>query len=188
MFLFYLSYGHLPQKMNKIKKFTKPRVRKKSRYKTGIHVSAKSNLPIKYRSGWEMFVCLYFDQEPSIIKYYYEQIKIPYVANIKTGKVRTYYPDFLVIYSDGTKKLIEVKRQNLLDNIKVQKKAEAAKTWCEKNQIIYEFLTDAKVKEIQKMFKHLMPVAKKKKKKTTTAKKTLLAPTTTTTAADLKKK
>ena len=39
--------------------------------------------------------------------------------------IRTYYPDFLVRYKDGTMDIIEVKGDNMIDNKEVQAKAEA---------------------------------------------------------------
>lgn len=137
--------------------------KKKARYNTGIHISPKSNMPIKYRSGWEKYVCLWFDSDPNVVEYFYEQIKIPYVANIKTNKVRIYYPDFFVVYKSGEKKIIEVKRQNQINNIKIQKKTNGAILWCQKNQMIFEFLTDPKIKELIKLFPNQFPKKKKKR-------------------------
>lgn len=39
--------------------------------------------------------------------------------------IRTYYPDFLVRYKDGTMDIVEVKGDNMIDNKEVQAKAEA---------------------------------------------------------------
>ncbi|MFA6049721.1 MAG: TnsA endonuclease N-terminal domain-containing protein [Candidatus Paceibacterota bacterium] len=126
--------------------------RKKSRYKTGIHNSIKCKLPIKYRSGWEFTICLYLDQNPDVAEYSYEALAIPYIANVKSKKVRHYYPDFLVTYADGHQVLAEVKRQNQVMNIKVVKKAEAARLWCAKQnpQVSYEFWTDKMILPLQK--------------------------------------
>ena len=125
------------------------------KYKTGTHVSPKSLKPIKYRSSWELVVCLYFDEDPKVLSYEYETIEIPYVSNNKTKKQRKYIVDFLVCYTDGSKKLIEVKRKNKMNNLIVQKKAEAAKLWAEKQGMKYEFWTEDTIKPLKKMFKIL---------------------------------
>jgi hypothetical protein len=131
------------------KSTTKKRRKKGSRYKTGIHISPKSPEPICYRSGWELIVAQILDMDSSVEQYFYEAIKIPYLSNIKTHKVRTYYPDFLVVYKDGTAKLVEVKQKRMMNNKLVLKKAEAGRQWAEnqkKRQTTYEIWEDSTIK------------------------------------------
>ena len=128
--------------------------RKRKRYKTGIYKSSKCNTPVKYRSGWELTVAKYLDLDPSVVEFQYEGFAIEYVANLKTGKTRSYYPDFLVSYRDGTHKLIEVKRQDKLADPLVVKKAKAAEIWCAKQKhlkITYEFWTNNMIAAFQKL-------------------------------------
>jgi hypothetical protein len=146
-------------------KKTKAARNRKGRYKTGIYVSKKSNLPIKYRSSWEYYVCCHLDNDPDVVQYFYEQIKIPYIANIKSGKVRIYYPDFLIFYKNGDKKLVEVKRKNQVNNFKVVKKAEAAKKWAEKYNVEYLFWTEEIIKPIMKLYAPKKPKKQKATKK-----------------------
>jgi hypothetical protein len=131
---------------------TRKRKRKKTRYHTGVHNSPKCNAPINYRSGWEYTVCKYLDNDPSVLAYAYESIEIRYTSNQTTKRLRKYLPDFLIWYADGKVKMVEVKRQNQLTNLRVQRKAEAAKIWCasQKPEIIYEFWTDKIVLPLQK--------------------------------------
>lgn len=126
---------------------------RKTRYHTGTHTSPKSLLEIKYRSGWELVVCKYLDADNEVSSYQYETIKIPYLSPTKY-KPRFYIPDFIVLYRDGTTKIIEVKRKNQLSNIWVKAKAKAAMSWCEKQNVktTYEFWTDDIVLPLKKMF------------------------------------
>lgn len=145
----------MPKKAQKRSKAPRKKRRKKSRYHTGIHVSPKCQTPINYRSGWEKTICEYLDADPSVVQYAYESVVIEYTSNQKSKRLRKYLPDFLVVYKDGRIKMVEVKRQNMLTNIKVQKKAEAAIAWCAKQNppIQYEFWTDKMVLPLQKAAK-----------------------------------
>lgn len=118
-------------------------------------MSVKCKKPIGYRSGWERAVCLYLDSNPQVTEYFYEEVIIPYLSNTKSTKIRKYFPDFIVVFKDGTKKMIEVKRQNQVDNIRVQKKATAAIAWCARQNppMTYEFWTDPIVLPLVKAFK-----------------------------------
>lgn len=124
--------------------------RRKGRYKTGVYKSPKASKPIEYRSGWELEVCKYLDADINVASYEYESIAIPYIANVRTGKVRRYFPDFLVMYADGKKVMVEVKRNDKLSNPKVMKKTEAGKLWCLQNGAIYELWTNQLIEKIRK--------------------------------------
>jgi hypothetical protein len=131
----------------------KPKAKRKrrGRYITGTHTSAKSNGLVKYRSGWELSVLEWLDTEPTVQSYLYESFKIPYLANAKTGKVRNYIPDFLITYTNGVKKVVEVKRQDKVNQPKTAKKLAAGKLWCDKNNLIFEVWTDEVIKQIRSL-------------------------------------
>lgn len=88
---------------------TKKKKRKKF-YKEGILKISKCKNPIEYRSGWEHDFGLLLEQDPNVVQVEYETLRIPYIANRRTQKVRHYIPDFLVTYTDGSRKVIEIKR------------------------------------------------------------------------------
>jgi len=137
------------------------RRRKKRHYKTGVHNSPKCSSPIKYRSGWELAICIYIDEDPNVIEYSYEPFKIPYISNKKCAKIRNYIPDFLITYKDGHKILAEVKRQDKLNDLIVKKKIEAGKQWAaQQKNITYQLWTDNMILPLLKLQK-----LKKKKKK-----------------------
>jgi hypothetical protein len=144
-----------PKKKNSVKAQQSPpkkrKRRKKGRYRTGTHKSPKASKPIDYRSGWELEVCKYLDHEPSVVSYEYETIIIPYISNIRTGKVRRYFPDFLVTYQDGKRVMVEVKRNDKLTNPLVMKKTEAGRQWCQQNGAIYELWCDTLIGKIKKI-------------------------------------
>lgn len=135
------------------KKKSKNKKKKKKHYITGTHHSKKCETPIKFRSSWEKTVCEWFDNDNNIISYTYENIKIEYISNLKTGKIRNYYPDFFVIFNDGTEKLIEVKRKSQVNNQINIKKFHAAKLWCKKKNVQFELITDDQIKEYRKLLK-----------------------------------
>lgn len=80
----------------------------------------------KFRSSWEaLYQCLDPDAD-------YESIRIEYSFNSKNY---IYIVDFV---NHTTKKLVEIKPKELLDDKKTQAKISAAKQWCEQNN--YEFI------------------------------------------------
>ena len=135
------------------KKKTPRKRRRKKRYKTGIHLSPKCSEPIHYRSGWELVACIYLDNNPKVASYTYEGFAIPYVSNARTKKVRHYFPDFLVEYQNGSKLLVEVKREDQLSNQLVLKKAAAANTWAKNNNATYTFWTNKFILPLMSAFK-----------------------------------
>lgn len=126
----------------------KKRRKKKRRghYHTGVHVSSKTGKECRFRSGWEASFMSYLDADPSVLTYQYEQVIIPYVSNVRTGKVRRYFPDFFVEYVDGTKKLIEIKPKKRLDQATVKKKLAAAQKWCSEHDVVLEVVTEDSLK------------------------------------------
>jgi len=134
---------------------TKRSRKRKGRYITGTHISPKCSKPVEYRSGWEKTICDYLDNDPTVLAYAYESVEINYTSNLTSKKVRRYFPDFLVWYADGKVKMVEVKRENMLTNLRVQKKAAAAKLWCaaQTPPISYEFWTDSMILPLQRAAK-----------------------------------
>lgn len=84
----------------------------------------------------------WFDVEPTVVRYSYESVKIPYVSNVRSGKLRNYLPDFLVEFSDGRKVLVEVKPSRKLVHAQVKKKLAAAQVWCFERGIDLQVITE----------------------------------------------
>lgn len=115
------------------------------------------NGPITYRSAWELTFMNLCDQHPNILKWASESIKIPYQDPF-TGKLRTYIPDFFIVFSDknGLKRaeIIEIKplsqsipeaarsrrdQEALLLNMA---KWDAAQKWCKSQGINFRVMTE----------------------------------------------
>lgn len=136
------------------KRRRKRKLKSGSRYETGLHESKKcTNGPAKFRSGWELVVCQYLDITEDVLEYQYEPFKIQYVSNQRTGRLRTYIPDFYIVFKDGSKKLVEVKSKRHVDRPTVKKKAIIARAWAERNGMLYEFWMDDEIKEFKKIIK-----------------------------------
>jgi len=128
----------------------KPRKRKKRKghYQRGEYVSIKTGQVCKFRSGWEEKVMVHLDADPTVEHWTYEQTVIEYLSNIRTKKIRRYYPDFYVKYLDGREEIVEVKPKRKLDQVTVKKKAEAARSWCSDRGMTYRMLTEIELKDM----------------------------------------
>ena len=91
---------------------------------------------------------VYLDADPTVASWTYEQTIIEYVSNIRTKKIRRYYPDFCVTYSDGHVEIIEVKPKRKLTQATVKKKTDAAHAWCTERSITYKIVTEVELKEL----------------------------------------
>jgi hypothetical protein len=75
----------------------------------------------KYRSGWEMTMMLFLDNNDNILQWASEPLVIPYLHPL-TGKRANYIPDFLVVYKNKYgKQLAEIveikpKKQSLIES------------------------------------------------------------------------
>lgn len=123
------------------------RKRKGGHYHRGIHNSPKAG-ECHYRSGWELLYMKHLDDDPDVIGYTYEQTVIPYISNVKTGRQRKYYPDFLVEHVSGTRQLIEVKPTRKLHQLTVAKKLNAARDWCQTNSVTLVVITEYELREL----------------------------------------
>jgi hypothetical protein len=114
-----------------------------------------------YRSGWEFAFMRMCDENPAIVNWASEAIKIPY-RNPLTGKQTIYVPDFFITYMDRTGKtnveLIEVKPANQSVKEQVgksvhnqahyilnQAKWEAARAWCKQNNIKFRVVNEGDI-------------------------------------------
>jgi hypothetical protein len=88
----------------------------------------------------------YLDGEPSILTWSYESVIIPYVSNVRTGKIRKYYPDFLLTYVDDTHAIVEIKPSKRVTQANVVKKLNAAREWCSAHQTALVVITENELK------------------------------------------
>jgi hypothetical protein len=121
--------------------------RKKGRYHRGVHVSPIAG-ECKHRSGWEQKYMVHLDSDSTIHEWSYEKLIIEYVSNVRTGKIRKYYPDFYIEYKDGNKVVIEIKPKRKLDQAIIKKKIAAAEQWCLMHNATYKVLTEIELKDM----------------------------------------
>lgn len=101
---------------------------------------------VRYRSSWEKGFVEHLDSDPSVLEFRYEWVRIPYVSNSRTGKVRNYMPDFIVTYSDGRVVVYEIKPASRVDQPRNVKKFEAARKWCDENGSTFEVVTEVELR------------------------------------------
>ena len=120
--------------------------RRKGHYHTGVYVSTKTGQSCKYRSGWELAYMQWLDVSASVMTWSYESVIIPYVSNVRSHKVRRYFPDFLVAYADGHVELVEIKPARRVHQATVQKKLKAALDHCSAHGLTLVILTEVELK------------------------------------------
>ncbi len=91
---------------------------------------------------------VYLDSNPEVKSWTYEATVIEYISNLRTKKVRRYYPDFYVKYQDGREEIIEIKPKRKLEQAVIKKKSEAAKQWCCDHRMTYRIITEIELKDI----------------------------------------
>ena len=112
--------------------------------------------PIMFRSSWELTMMNLCDQHPNVLQWASESIKIQY-QDPETGKMRTYIPDFFMIYIDASGarhgEIVEIKpmAQCFLELAKTKPqrkivenniaKWKAAKEWCRHQGLRFRIMT-----------------------------------------------
>ena len=120
----------------------------RKRYKQGYYDSfyPKKYLgprPIIYRSSLELRFMNWCELSPAVVTWGSEPFSIPYYG--PTGKYHLYYPDFILMMSNGSKLLVEVKPKKDIpqndfqiktDPVKAKNafKWKAATEWCKQQK------------------------------------------------------
>ena len=111
-----------------------------------------------YRSSWEHTFMTFCDNNPAVIGWASEAVRIPY-KNPLTGKQSSYVPDFFVQYQDKNGKrrseLVEIKpsnqstmegagksRNRQMAVVQNMAKWEAATRWCKQKGIRFRVVTE----------------------------------------------
>lgn len=112
-----------------------------------------------FRSSWELHANQFFDNNPNVLRWASEEIKIPYVKPT-TGKVHHYYPDYWIEVRTKSgnivQELIEVKPEDQVNINKKkrlsrydqltyainQSKWQAATKFCEQHNMKFTLLTE----------------------------------------------
>ena len=118
-----------------------------------------------YRSSWEFTFMSFCDNNPAVLNWVSEGVKIPYF-NPVSGKQTIYVPDFLIIYVDASQRkhteLVEIKpssettmesarsyRDKLSVAINMAKWA-AADSWARANNMRFRVVTEFDIFKNQK--------------------------------------
>lgn len=94
------------------------------------------------RSSWEMKAAEILEADSNVVMFKFEPFSIPYLR--KEGDrdhLRHYIPDILVEYSDGIRKLLEIKPECYVDADVNVAKFSAARQYCDQNGILFEVWT-----------------------------------------------
>lgn len=112
----------------------------------------------KYRSSWELIFMQVLDNNPAVLKWGSEVMKIPYMDPI-TGKRKMYIPDFIVVYQDAENKghaeVIEIKplKESVMEKagksardrlmvVRNKAKWKAASSYCRANGLDFKVYTE----------------------------------------------
>lgn len=118
-----------------------------------------------YRSSWEFTFMSFCDNNPAVLNWVSEGVKIPYF-NPVSGKQTVYVPDFLIVYVDANQRkhteLVEIKpstettmesarsyRDKLMVAMNMAKWA-AADSWARANNMRFRVVTEYDIFKNQK--------------------------------------
>lgn len=118
----------------------------KSNYLYGEYYSRKNKKNVVYRSSYELKFFHALEENPAVVSYEVENIKIPYID--VDGKRKKYIPDVIVLYKSGAIDVCEVKPKAMLEDETVKRKATACKDYFQslavhsKVDCKYKFITE----------------------------------------------
>ena len=143
--------AHLSSERKRVAKemWTRPEFREKMAGKNGWgngghHVSPKVGR-VYYRSSYELAAYKILDQLNTVKYYEVEPFGIPYIYN---DEEHNYYPDILVLYTDNSKQIIEVKPAVFVEDDVNQAKFRAAEDYCAENEISFTVWTEDNISPI----------------------------------------
>lgn len=90
----------------------------------------------------------YLDENEDVVSYSYEKLVIAYVSNVRSGRLRRYFPDFCIIMATGEKRIVEVKPKRKMLQPTIVKKTNAAIEWAAANDHTFEFVTEVELKAL----------------------------------------
>ena len=139
--------GYLTKK-KRVKKinvyFNKKTSDGQTKYLSGDFYSKKNNTEYFYRSSYELKCFLDLENDPTVDSYVSEGMSLPYKDS--KGSTRTYIPDLLILYKDGSMCVWEIKPLEMTKDADVQLKAEACKKYLKQKftdiKVDYKFITE----------------------------------------------
>lgn len=127
--------------------FNKKNSKGATKYITGDFYSEKNKFTFKYRSSYELAYFHKLEEDSNVVSYMYEPFEVEYVDFYKQS--RRYRPDLLILYTDGSLHIAEIKPSAMLRDYDVQAKASAAKAYIKEyykdHKIEYKFITETMI-------------------------------------------
>lgn len=133
--------------------FNKSKPNGKGTYYTGKFTSKKSQGVYTYRSSYELRHFLNLEADPSVESFHSEIMEVPYKDS--KNKDRVYIPDLIVVYANGNIEIHEIKPKAMLQDIDVQKKAQACRAFANKTfeqKVRYKFITECELFKTNKEY------------------------------------
>ncbi len=125
--------------------------KKKFSFAEGNFVSEKNGgRSMHYRSGWELKVYELLEEMGEVLSYQVEPFKITYYFK---GKPRTYIPDIMVNFADGSKCIYEIKPANQVSLPQIQAKKNAA-DYCIARGMTYRMITEGVIDKMKQDVKN----------------------------------
>jgi hypothetical protein len=103
-------------------------------WRRASYTSTKSNRQYTYRSSWEHAYMIKFDEDPTILDWFYEPVRIAYIFD---GITKHYIPDFIVLTAIE-RTMIEIKPEGLKNTPVNIAKRTSALAYCALNGMNYE--------------------------------------------------
>ena len=131
----------------------------KSKYKQGKFWSKKNQKEYVFRSAYELAYFHVLEEDEKVISYIVEPCQVSYRFN---GAQRKYWPDLLVLYKDGSMKILEVKPEALVGTKQNQAKAAGCRLFIKSRlkNTTYEFVTEKDIFHSDKDYKQFVKMIK----------------------------
>ena len=133
----------------------------KTKYVQGDYYSKKNDFTFPYRSSYELAYLYQLEKDDTVLQYIYEPFELYYTDS--ELKQRIYRPDFMILFTDGSMSINEVKPTIMLKDYDVQAKARATRMYIKENyknmKVTYNFITEKELfnndKEYQDFLKSI---------------------------------
>jgi len=131
--------GHTAEVIQKMGKAAR------SKYANGYFHSVKNHKDIFFQSSYEMYAYICFEHNDGVESFDRCHFTIPYSLN---GEIRRHLPDIDIHYTDGSRKVLEIKPEKFLKDPEITAKRLAGEAYCKEHGMLYEMLTE---EDIQSM-------------------------------------
>jgi hypothetical protein len=131
----------------------------RSKYKQGKFWSKKNQKEFVFRSAYEFGYFHILEADNNVVSYIVEPFQISYRYQ---GSIRKYWPDLMVLYKDGSIKILEIKPAALVNSRQVQAKAAGARMFLKRNipTAKYAFITEVDIFDTPADYKKLVKLIK----------------------------